>query len=422
MTTEATDAPGARLPEKGQGWPALREQLEARKAGDVDWRAARTAVYIFNAGEDVMQVARDAYALYQSENALGPGAFPSLRELEEDVVRIGLGLLQAPEGAAGSMTSGGTESILLAVKSCRNEARARGIDTAGAEIVLPFSAHPAFDKAAHYLGLRTVRVPVGPDLRADVGAMADAIGPRTLMLVGSAPCFPYGLIDPIPELGAVARERGLWLHVDACVGGYLIPFVRMNGEPLTPFDFAVDGVRSMSADLHKYGYAAKGASTVFYRDATDHQHQLFTFDQWPAGGMVTPTVAGTRPGGAIAAAWAVLHYLGVAGYREKARLVTDTRQKLMAAIDGMEPLHTIGDPRLGLFAYGSDSLAPFAIWARLKERGWFTGVVTRPQGIHLMLSPAHAGVADRYLQDLEDAVRQVAAGATAGAGTAARYA
>lgn len=421
MTSDPT-TPVMRLPESGRPWDALRGELVERKANDVDWRSVRTAVYVFNAGDDVLDVARDAYSLYQSENALGPGAFPSLRELEEDVVRIGLGLLGAPSGAAGSMTSGGTESILLAVKTCRNEARSRGIDTTGAEIVLPHSAHPAFDKAAHYLGLVARRIAVAPDFRADVDAMERAITPRTLMIVGSAPCFPYGMIDPIPELAALAKRQGVWLHVDACVGGYLIPFVRMNGEDLTPFDFSVDGVRSISADLHKYGYAAKGASTVFYRDAADHRHQLFVFDDWPAGGMVTPTVAGTRPGGAIAAAWAVLHYLGVAGYREKARLVTETRRKLMDAIDAIEPLRTYGRPKLGLFAYGSDSLPPFAIWAKLKARGWFTGVVTKPPGIHLMLSPAHARVADRYLEDLAAAVAEVASGDTTGATTAARYA
>jgi len=287
------------LPETGTDWETLRERLVALGARDADWRRARTAVYVFHAGEDVLRVAKEAYALYQSENALGPLAFPSLKQMEEEVVGMGLSLLHAPAGARGSMTSGGTESILLAVKACREEARSRGIETAGAEIVVPRSAHPAFDKAALYLGLRVVRVPVAADLRADVDAMAAAIGPRTLMLVGSAPCFPYGVIDPIAELSQLALERGLWLHVDACVGGYFAPFARMNGVPVPDFDFTLPGVRSISADLHKYGYAAKGASTIFHRSEEQWRHQVFTFDDWPAGGMTTPTMAGTRPGGAI---------------------------------------------------------------------------------------------------------------------------
>ncbi len=393
--------------------------------GDVDWRDGKAAVYVFHAGEDVLAVAKDAYALFQSENGLGPAAFPSLARMEREVIEIGLGLLQAPDGACGNLTSGGSESIFMAVKACRDEARSRGVDTAEAEIVLPRSAHPAFDKAAHYLGLRTVRVAVGRDLRADPAAMEAAIGERSLMLVGSAPCFPYGLIDPIPALGEIATRHALWLHVDACVGGYFSPFARMNGVAVEPFDFAVAGVASISADLHKYGYTAKGASTIFHRSEAQREHQVFRFDDWPAGGMLTPTAAGTRPGGAIAAAWAVLHYLGEAGYRERARQVVATREKIAAAIDAIPELCVIGDPKLGLIAYGSndpEALPIFAVWAALKARGWFTGVITEPPGIHLMLSPAHAKAVDRYLADLRDAIADVQSGRSDAPAVEARYA
>lgn len=410
------------LPEKGTDWITLQERLAALGSRDVDWRRARAAVYVFHAGDDVLQVAKDAYALYQSENALGPLAFPSLKQMETEVVGMGLSLLHAPEGAAGSMTSGGTESILMAVKACRDEARSRGVDTHGANLVIPRSAHPAFDKAAHYLGLEIVRVAVAEDLRADVGAMAAAIGPRTLMIVGSAPCFPYGLVDPIEALSDLAQQRGVWLHVDACVGGYFAPFAKMNGVDVPPFDFAVPGVRSISADLHKYGYAAKGASTIFHRTEAQWQHQVFTFDQWPAGGMSTPTLAGTRPGGAIASAWAVLNYLGVDGYREKARIVCETRAKLVTAIRAIDGMIVHGEPKLGLYAYGSTKYDPFAIWGRMLRRGWFSGLTTEPRGIHQMLSPAHAGVADEYLADLTACIEEVAASGETAGDTKARYA
>lgn len=410
-----------RLPTSGTDWPSLREELIALGEGDVDWRRGRTAVYVFNAGEDVLRVAKEAYALYQSENALGPGAFPSLGRMEREVVEVGLSLLGAPDGACGDVTSGGSESIFLAVKACRNQARAEGRLADGGEIVLPRSAHPAFDKAAEVLGLRTVRVPVASDLRADVTGMAEALTPRTLMLVGSAPCFPYGLVDPVAELGALAEECGLWLHVDACVGGYFAPFARMNGVELPAFDFAVPGVRTISADLHKYGYAAKGASTLFHRSEAQREHQVFHFEDWPAG-MRTPTAAGTRPGGAIAAAWAVLHYLGEEGYRDKARAVTETREKLEAGIREIPGLHVHGEPRLGLFAYGADDLDVFAVWKQLLGRGWFTGLVTEPRGIHLMLSPAHADVADEYLADLREAVETVRGSGESATDTRARYA
>jgi sphinganine-1-phosphate aldolase len=403
------------MPAKSSRWEDVRSALVDAARDDVNWRDARTAVYVFNPGEDVMQVAKDAYGLYQSENGLGMAAFPSIKEMEEDVVSMGLRLLNAPAEAAGNMTSGGTESIFLAVKACRDQAAAAGRSVAGAKIILPRSAHPAFDKAAQNLGLAIVRVPVAKDFTADVDAMADAVDANTLMIVGSAPCFPYGVMDPIEALGRVAEANDLWLHVDACVGGYFAPFARMNGIDLPKFDFEVPAVRSMSADLHKYGYAAKGASTVFHRTSEQRAFQTFTFDDWPAGGMSTPTFAGTRPGGAFASAWAVMHYLGVEGYCAKAKLVTDTRAKLMAAIDGIDGLHNYGDPKLGLFAYGAERANIFAIWGALKAKGWFTGVITEPQGIQLMLSPAHAAVSDEYISDLKEAFASASGGAGADA-------
>lgn len=410
------------LPARGSDWDSLRDRMEAMSRGDADWRSARTAVYVFNAGEDVLRVAKDAYAMYQSENGLGPLAFPSLRRMESEVISMGLGLLHGPEGACGNLTSGGTESILMAVKTCRDQAAAAGRDVRGARLVVPISAHLAFDKAAHYLGLEIVRVPLREDHRADVDAMARAIDERTIMLVGSAPCFPYGLIDPIEDLGRLAEERGLWLHVDACVGGYFAPFACMNGIAVPPFDFEVPGVASISADLHKYGYAAKGASTIFHRSEAQRAYQVFESDAWPAGHMTTPTAAGTRPGGAIASAWAVMNYLGVEGYREKARQVTDTREKLMRAIDAMPGLRTFGDPVLGLFLFGADDVDVFQVYGRMLARGWFSGLVTDPRAIHMMLSPAHANVADDYLADLEQAVAEVREGGGPGGGVEARYA
>jgi len=409
------------LPAAGSDWESLQKHMQELGRNDADWRRGRTAVYVFNAGEDVSRVVREAYALYQSENGLGPLAFPSLRQMEQEVVDIGLSLLGAPEGACGNMTSGGSESIFMAVKTCRDQAAAAGRDVAGGEILLPRSAHPAFDKAAHYLGLRTIRVPVRSDLRADAEAMAARVSDRSLMIVGSAPCFPYGLIDPIAQLAQVAERHDLWLHVDACVGGYFAPFAHMNGVPVEPFDFSLPAVRSISADLHKYGYAAKGASTIFHRSEAQRAFQVFEFEDWPAGHMSTPTAAGTRPGGAIAAAWAVLHYLGVEGYREKARAVTATREKLMKGVRAIAGLRTFGDPQLGLFCYGSDELPIFAVWRELLLKGWFTGLVTEPQAIHLMLSPAHEEVADEYLADLAEAVARVRSGAADDRGVKARY-
>ncbi|MHA7840145.1 MAG: aminotransferase class V-fold PLP-dependent enzyme, partial [bacterium] len=293
-----------------------------------------------------------------------------------------------------------------------------------ARVVVPRTAHLAFDKAAHYLGLEIRRVPVNERLVADPEALRDAIDERTIMLVGSAPCFPYGLVDPIPALGEIAREHDLWLHVDACVGGYLNPFAEREGVELPAWDFRVEGVCSISADLHKYGYAAKGASTILHRSAEQHAFQIFQGEDWPAGGMTTPTVAGTRPGGAIASAWAVMHYLGEEGYRERTRRILEARRRLVEGIEGLG-LRVFGDPRLALFAFGAAEEEPlpiFAVWKALHDQGWFSGVVQDPDGIHLMLSPSHEEVADRYLEDLGRALETVRGGGGDRAAGATRYA
>jgi sphinganine-1-phosphate aldolase len=237
------------------------------------------------------------------------------------------------------------------------------------------------------------------------------------MIVGSAPCFPYGLIDPIEALGALAQRRGLWLHVDACVGGYAAPFVRMNGGDIPPFDFEVAGVASMSADLHKYGFCAKGASTVMFRSQEMWKRMVFDFRDWPGGRMVTPTLAGTRPGGAIAAAYAVMTYLGVEGYRARHKQVTDAREAIEAGVRE-RGFSVVGRPQLGLLAYSGMASAP-ALWAKLRERGWFTSTTSDPPGLHLMLSPVHAEVAGTYLDDLDWAVAQL--GSAPGASAAPRY-
>lgn len=403
------------MPEQGTRWDALKDRMQDLASGDMDWRNGRTGMYVFYAGEDVLQVAKEAYTMFMSENALGPLAFPSLKNMEEDVVNMGLSLLNAPDGAVGSMTSGGSESIFLALKTARDWARGNGKLKGEGEVILPQSAHLAFDRASHYLGLKVVRVPLRGDLKADAAAMAEKVTSNAVMIVGSAPCYPFGLIDPIEELSEVAVAHDVWLHVDACVGGYFAPFARMNGVDVPVFDFDAKGVRSMSADLHKYGYAAKGASTVLYRTEDLYQHQIFDCDDWPGGRMVTPTAAGTRPGGAIAAAWAVMNYLGVEGYRDKAKIVVETRQNLQSAVEEIGELHVHGDPRLGLIAFGSDTLKIFSVYKKMFERGWFTSVSTDPAGIHLMLTPAHEQVIASYIEDLRDAVVAVSnAGDSAG--------
>lgn len=385
------------MPNDGADWATLSAEMEAMAAADADWRNLKTAVYVFNAGEEVREVGRKAYQMFMAENGLAPKAFPSLDRMEQEVVGFALDLFGAPEGA-GCMTGGGSESIFMAMKAARDRARGKG--QTGGRIVAPETAHPSFDKAAHTLGLEVVRTAVGQDYRADARNMEPAIDDQTIMLVGSAPCFPYGLVDPIDVLDEIAGRHDLWLHVDACVGGYFIPFAESVGVDVGAWTFRLPNVASISADLHKYGYTPKGASTVLYRDQEHFAHQIYSFDVWPCGNMTTPTLAGTRPGGSIAGAWAVLRHLGRSGYAAKAKDVLDVRRGIQ---DGAAKLgfEAVGDPKLGLIALAHPERDVLAIADGMRARGWISARTGRPPAIHLMLQPAHIAAVDDYLADLE---------------------
>jgi len=384
--------------------------MEAARAADVDWRRGRIGLYVHYAGEDVLDVAKEAYRRFFSENALGPKAFPSLGRFEDDLVAWALDLLHAPGEGTGVVSSGGTESIFLALATARDWARSALPAITAPEIVIPWSAHPAFNKAARYLNLTVRRVPLRDDFRADVGAMAAQMSPSTILVAGSAPSFPHGVVDPIGEIAELARARGVWCHVDACIGGFIAPFVKRLGYEVPDFDFAIDGVTSMSADLHKYGFTAKGASLLLLADAAMRRHLDFEFDDWPHGHYGSPTLRGTRPGGAIAAAWAVVRYLGVDGYTRIARTTMEGRDRLIAGIKDIGGMDVIGKPDLTVMAYSASSFDIHAVADRLHARGWFVSPMVSPPGIHLgMLTPAHAAVVDEYLADLAMAVGEVSA-------------
>lgn len=402
------------LPDKGRDWDSLRADLVERGSKDAKWRDGKTAVYVFNAGEDVATIQKEAYTAYMSENGLGPAAFPSLAQMEKDVISMALGLLHGPKGATGAMTSGGTDSITMAIKTARDFARASGKAQDKANVVLPQSAHLAFDKACHLMDVDVRRIALKTDgsYEADVVAMEEACDADTIMIVGSAPNFPHGIIDPIAELGEVAERNNLWLHVDACVGGYFAPFARMNGVPVPPFDFEVPAVHSMSADLHKYGYAAKGASTVLFRSEELYQYMPFDFSCWSGAPMMTPTLAGTRPGGAISAAWAVMNYLGVDGYCRLQGEVCATRERVEAGVAELG-FEILGTPLLGLIAFHHPDHHAFAIYGEMYRRGWFTSATVEPPSLHLMLSPKHSEFIDAYLEDLADSIATIAGGGDA---------
>jgi glutamate/tyrosine decarboxylase-like PLP-dependent enzyme len=382
-------------------------RMRERKRQDADWRGARTWSLIYPAGEDVDEVLREANLLYLYENALNPFRFPSVRSMESEVVEMTLDLLGAP-GGSGAMTSGGTESILMAVKTARERARAeRGV--VRPRLVAPRSAHPAFAKAAHYLGLELVQIPLRDDGRADAEAAKRLVDDETALVVGSAPCYPFGVVDPIEELAAIARERGASFHTDACLGGFVLPFLERLGEKVPPWDFRVPGVSTISADVHKYGYATKGASVVAHRDPESvRKYQLFLYSDWPGGIYGSFAMAGARPAAPIAAAWAVMNYLGEEGYLRMVRALRDTTHKLREGIDAIPGLRVLADPVMSVLAFvsTSDGIDIAAVGDAMDDRGWHLDRQKPPDALHLMVSPAHAQVADRFLADLRDAVAQ----------------
>jgi sphinganine-1-phosphate aldolase len=401
-----------------------RDELLAgmREAGraDVDWRNGRIWSLVYFAGDDVADLLKEAYTEFFYTNGLGPTAFPSIRRFEAEVIAMTAELLGGGGEATGNMTSGGTESILMAIKTARDIARAERSLTAP-EMVLPVTAHPAFEKGAHYFDVKPVHIPVADDYRADVKAAREALTDNTVLIVASAPCYPYGTIDPIPELAALASERNIGCHVDACVGGFFLPFLARLGHEVPPWDFSVPGVTSISADLHKYGYSCRGTSTVMYRDGDLRRHQFFTYADWPGGLYGSPTMAGSRPGGAIAAAWAVLNYLGEEGYKRLVARVMETARKLMDGVNAIPELRVIGEPDMSLFSFTSDAVDIYAVADAMDAKGWHLDRQQMPPKIHVVVTPAHAAIADRFLADLRESAAAVAKDGPAPGGRAAMY-
>lgn len=391
-------------------------ELEAKRVNDASWETGRTFGMVYDGGPSVREVAEKAAALYLHENALNTVAFPSLREIQSEVVGWTAGLLHGPATASGFLTSGGTESILCAVKAARERARIeRGITEP--EIVLAASAHAAFHKAGHLFGLKVHKVDVRQDLTADVDAMAAVVGPNTALVAGSAPQYPHGVVDDIPAIAALAQSVEANCHVDACMGGFFLPFAEMLGREVPLWDFRVEGVSSISADIHKLGYAPKGVSVILHRTKELRKYQTFVFDDWLGGFYASPNLQGTRSGLPMAAAWAVMQHLGVDGYKKLTAGVLATADAIRAGIASIDGIKVLGDGQYQLIAMASDPdsndpIDVFALGDALLKRGWVHDRQTPPDSLHSTVSNSNDGIVEDYLTDLAQCVAEVRGEAT----------
>ncbi|MEQ8702346.1 MAG: aspartate aminotransferase family protein [Phaeodactylibacter sp.] len=394
-----------RIPKTGRSPEALLAEMESFKSGDVRWKEGRTWSMVYQVDEAHNALLKQASNLFFSESYINPFAFESLQRMEKEVVAMTAAMLHGDEQTAGTMTSGGTESIFLALYTYREWGRKarRGCN----EVVVPATIHPAFEKAAHILGLTIKKVPVGDSGKADVEAMEKQIGPKTLLLAASAPSYPHGLLDPIPSLSALALQHQLPLHVDACIGGFMLPWVeQLRPDLVHPWDFRLPGVTSISADTHKFAYGAKGSSVLLYRKMDFLRHQFFITTDWAGGIYASVTLLGSRSGGPIAAAWAAMNSLGQDRYLELAKKVMSGVDQLKAAINGLPELELIGSPCMNILAFTTRNNRPdiFVVADALSEQGWYVDRQQRPNCIHVTVMPQNLPVLQQYIDDLGTAV------------------
>lgn len=395
------------LPKTGMPRDRIVAQLDALQARDVGWKSGRAFSLAYHAGDDVLELATLANSRFLSANALNTEAFPSLRVMQSEVVAMVADLLHGGSDAAGFMTSGGTESILLAVKAARGRGRERGITAP--EMVLPTSAHAAFEKAAYYFDVKSIRVPVRDDFRADVDAMRALMTSNTVLLVGSAPQYPQGVVDPITPIAQLAAAADINCHVDACMGGITLPMLERLGYAIPPFDFRVPGVTSISVDLHKYGYTAKGASVLVHRNKDLRRHQTFVTDNWLGGRYGSSGVLGTKSGGPIAAAWAVLHYLGEDGYLRLTKSARAATEALLAGLRAIPGVRVLGEPDATHAAFAFDDIDAFAVGTALRQRGWVVDHQKPPPSLHCTVNAVHEPVIRDFLTELTVAIDEVRA-------------
>lgn len=402
-----------KLPQQGARPEDILASLQARKSGDVPWSEGRVFAYIYDAGEEAKQLLMDAFNLYFMENGLDPTSFPSCMELERDVIGMAVDLVGGGDDATGTFTSGGTESILLSLKTTRDYYRDVHPEITEPEILMPTTAHPAFHKACQYFDLKAVTVEVDDDFCAIPEKMEAAITPNTILLVGSAPSYAHGAIDPIRELGEIALRHGLRFHVDCCVGGMYLPFAKELGYDIPDFDMSVPGVTQLSMDFHKWGYAAKGASCILYKDRAIRRYQIFSYANWTGYAVINPGVTSTKGGGPIAACWAILNHLGRDGYLRLVDAAQSASRKIVDAVAEIEGLEVMGKAQINMLALRATDFDIFPLSDEMKERGWYIqpqfGFANSSENMHLSVGYHNVHQVDEFIADLREVTAKVRA-------------
>jgi sphinganine-1-phosphate aldolase len=421
------------IPEKGIGHKRILEIMNSLKSTETSSEEGKAFAYSYtsestmaefskslrtafesfadstHSGRDEQEkVMRDVWNKFMHSNALNPMMYPSLQKFETEICSMATWMLNGSGSCAGSLTSGGTESILMAVKTYRDRARKLRPHITRPNMVVPTTIHPAFEKAGHYFDVDIIHIDLGSDCRVDITKVAAAINSDTILIVGSAPQYCHAVVDPIEELSKLALEKGLPLHVDACFGGFMLPWLEKIGVPIRKWDFRVPGVTSISADVHKYGYSSKGASVVIYRDSELRSYQYFAYSEWPGGLFGSPSMAGSRPGGMIAAAWAALVAMGQDGYMDTARKVWEATKEIEKGVRGIEGLKLMADPEMTALAITSEKgISILAVADAMERRGWKMERQQLPDSLHMSIMPQHVGRTHILVKDLNESVTEV---------------
>ncbi|HEU0296471.1 MAG TPA: aminotransferase class V-fold PLP-dependent enzyme [Anaerolineales bacterium] len=399
------------LPEYGRDRADILREMEAMRVHEEGaWKEGFASGAVYHGDQEHIDFLNRVYVLNSQSNPLHTDIWPSAAKFEAEIVAMTADMLNGQgQGICGTLSSGGTESILLAMKTYRDRAReTRGITRP--EMIMPVTAHAAFDKASQYFGIKAIHLPVDSNFRADVEAARKAIGRNTVVIVGSAPSFPHGAIDPIEELSELARQYGIGFHTDACLGGFVLPWAERLGYAVPKFDFRLPGVSSISVDTHKYGYAAKGTSVILYRGQDLRHYQYYIATDWPGGLYFSPTFAGSRPGALSAACWAALTSIGVQGYIDATQKILATADIIKHGIGEIPELRVLGNP-LFVVAFASDSLDIYKVLDQMTHKKWSLNGLHKPACAHLCVTLRHTqpGVAERFVEDLRESVAYVKA-------------